>query len=173
MSAIIVALANDYAIGRDGDIPWRLPKDFQYFKSLTTGRIVVMGRKTWESLPKKPLPDRTNVIISSTINPSDVPKDVLIFSSLDAFNEYAKNKQISTHDIFYIGGSAIFKDAIEIVDTLYLTHVDIEVPDADVRFPDFNKSDWIVSNDHIFDVSTAIVAAKAYKYDRKSMNDNV
>lgn len=115
MVNIIVATTEDYLIGSGNKLPWHLPSDLKHFKELTTGNVVIMGRKTFESI-SKPLPNRTNVII--TRNKEYKAEGCVIFNSLsEAIITY------SNHEIFIIGGGEIYKEALYIVDRIYLTRI--------------------------------------------------
>jgi dihydrofolate reductase len=138
MVAIIVAIAKNNVIGNTNDLPWYLPEDLKRFKKITTGHTVVMGRKTYESIINrlgKPLPNRKNVVITRQDN-YPVPEGVLVFHDLDSVLQLLKNE-----DVFIIGGAEIFKLALPLVDTLYVTHVYKEYP-GDVYFPEVNWSEW-------------------------------
>jgi dihydrofolate reductase len=124
--AIIVAVAKNRGIGKDGKLPWHISEDLKRFKRLTTGHTVLMGRRTWESLGK-PLPNRRNVIVTSRYIPG-----VETYRSLEAALEALKGEE----KVFVIGGAALFSPMLEQADELYLTRVNREV-DADVFFPPF------------------------------------
>lgn len=135
--AIVVAYGLDRAIGANGDLPWKraLPADLAHFKRLTTGGCVIMGRKTFESIGSKPLPDRENIVISS--RPTGV-KGVLTavnFSSALALTRY---------DTFIIGGAQVYAEALEHPDitTIYATEVQAESPEADTFFPPLDHQKW-------------------------------
>ena len=120
MIALIAAIAKNNCIGNHGEIPWHLPEDMKRFKELTMGKIVLMGRKTWESLPEKwrPLPGRKNIVITRQ-EPYSVASNVEVFHTVE--------EAISTHpteDIFIIGGAEIYRQTIDQADTLCITHVD-------------------------------------------------
>ncbi len=137
MVSIIAAIAKNNCIGKDGTLPWQLPEDLKRFRALTTGKVVIMGRKTWDSIPEKfrPLPNRTNVVITRQSDFA-VPEGVTIFSSLEAaLQKYAHE------DVMIIGGSQIYAAAMPLAKTLYITHVDQEV-DGDAFFPMIDTSIW-------------------------------
>ena len=117
MAIVIVAADENGIIGNNNEIPWKLPEDQKLFKQITTGHNVIMGRKTWQSLPKKPLPNRVNYVISSQ---NLVVSNALVFNDL---NEAIKNA--SENKTFIIGGSEIYKLAFEIdcVDSIILSRV--------------------------------------------------
>lgn len=116
MTLILVA-DNDWAIGKNGDLLARLPADMKRFREITTGHTVVMGRKTYESFPKRPLPDRVNCVISraeKTIEGAEV------FGSIEEFLEYAKDIK---DEIFVIGGGEIYRQMLPYCDKAYITRV--------------------------------------------------
>ena len=134
--SIIVAAAENNAIGRKGDIPWHISEDFKYFKRVTSGHPVVMGYMTWVSLPHKPLPKRENIIIS--IFPMEQPPydNVRIVSSLEEALEGAQE------EIFVIGGGYTYAQAMQYADRIYLTRVHKTVDDADTFFPEIPENEW-------------------------------
>lgn len=137
MIALIVAVADNGVIGQNNQLPWHLPADLAFFKKVTKGHTVIMGRKTAESIGK-PLPGRRNIVISSQIN-----------LNLPSGFEYAPNleealKQVTPQEVsFLIGGSRIFDEALSrnLPDRLYITRVR-NTPKGDVFLPDFDLSQW-------------------------------
>ncbi len=145
MLTLIAGIAQNNCIGNNGTLPWHIPEDLKHFKELTTNKTVVMGRKTWESLPEKfrPLPNRKNVVITRQTDYS-VPEGVIVFSSIeDAF------AQLATEDIFIIGGAELYKQTIDHADALEMTHINQTV-DGDAFFPQINAETWreISREDH-------------------------
>ena len=138
MLALIAAISKNNCIGKDGSLPWHIPEDMAHFKSLTMGNTVLMGRKTWESIPEKfrPLPGRKNVIVTRQEN-FDAPEGVEVFFDLDEALEANKEK-----NIFVIGGGQIYTQTIDRADTLYLTRVAQYVEGCDVFFPNIDPSLW-------------------------------
>lgn len=141
-TSLIVALAENNCIGLDNRMPWHISDDLKRFKALTTGHPVIMGRKTFESILgylKKPLPDRTNIIVSRsgfTHNFDDAP----VFTTLENAIKHAKT--LATTEVFIIGGAQIYTQAIALADTLHLTRVHKPV-EGDAFFPTFNENDWL------------------------------
>lgn len=133
--SLIVAMAKDRAIGRDNDLPWHLPADLKYFKSVTMGKPIVMGRKTYDSIGR-PLPGRRNIVI--TRNADWQADGVDVVSSLAEAKELA----LGHDEAMIIGGAQIYAQALEYVDRLYITEVDLLVPDADAHFPEFASENW-------------------------------
>ena len=132
---MIVAIGKDGAIGQNGDLIWKIPDDLKRFKALTTGHPVIMGRKTWESLPKKPLPNRKNIILTRQ-------KDFEVSGAETAHSIDEALDLTANQDCFIIGGAEIYKAFMPIVSELFLTVVDATCPDADA-FLNLNLSeDW-------------------------------
>ncbi len=133
--SVIVAMAEDRAIGRDNDMPWHLPADLKYFKATTMGKPIVMGRKTYESIGR-PLPGRRNIVVTRNADWSAEGVDVV--PSLQA----AKEVIADADEAMIIGGAQIYGQCLDVADKLYITEIAITVPDADAWFPAFNKADW-------------------------------
>ena len=151
----VVAMSNNQVIGINNDLPWSLKDDLAHFKKYTTGKIIIMGRKTFESIGR-PLPNRDNFVISSTLNSVD---GVSIFPSLD--DALAAANAQNTHDeIAIIGGGYLFRDSINIFNKLVLTRVNCSI-EGDVFYPkiDFNrwklegKEDFFKNDDNQYDFS--------------------
>lgn len=133
----IVAHDESMGIGKDGQLPWYEPEDLKRFARLTKGHSVLMGRKTWESLPKKPLPLRTNIVCSRYAEFLQLPKGVLKFE--DAEEAILSLKKKSDENILWvIGGAEIYKTTIDLWDKLYVTKIP-RTHDCDVFFPDYSK----------------------------------
>ncbi len=151
MISIVVAHSANRVIGREGELPWRLPSDLKRFRDLTTGHAVVMGRTTYESLPARvrPLPGRRNIVLST--NPSYGPAGAEVFGDLHAALDACGR------DCFVIGGGITYAEALPLTDRVYATHVDCEV-DGDAYFPELPAHDWhcvergepVAENDHTF-----------------------
>lgn len=131
--SMIFAMDNNRLIGRDNDLPWHLPADLAYFKRVTTGHPVLMGRKTFESIGR-PLPNRHNIVV--TRDSSYQADGVEIFHSLDAALEAYRDQEV-----FIIGGSEIYKLALPIASKLYITQIDEEF-EGDAYFPEIDQSMW-------------------------------
>lgn len=138
--AIIVAVAGNGVIGRDNALPWRLSGDLKNFKAVTLGKPVVMGRKTFESIGR-PLPGRSNIVVSR--NPQFAAEGVLTATGLDAALALADGiaQRDGAGEIMVIGGSEIYRQALPLCRTLYLTRVHAEVP-GDAWFPDVDAAQW-------------------------------
>jgi dihydrofolate reductase len=134
--SLVVAVAKNGAIGVDGGLPWRLPGDLAFFKRVTMGKPLVMGRKTWESLPRKPLPGRPNLVV--TRQAGFAAEGAEVFAAVDAALDHAATLG---EEIAVIGGAEIYRQTLARADRLYLTEVDAE-PEADTFFPTFDRGDW-------------------------------
>lgn len=147
----MVAYAKNRVIGRDGELPWRLPSDLRHFRELTSGHAVVMGRRTWESLPPRfrPLPERRNVVLSR--RPGYNAEGAEVFDSLDSALAACDG------DCFVIGGDATYRQALPLAVRVYATRVEAEA-EGDAFFPELPASEWrcvetsepVVENDHKF-----------------------
>jgi len=131
---LIAAVARNGVIGRDGAIPWRLPGDLPRFKRITMGCPVIMGRKTWLSLGK-PLPGRRNVVISRT--PGVKLEGADVFVSLPEAIAACRDAA----EVFVIGGTAAYREALPLAERLLLTEIDADI-EGDAHFPDFDRSQW-------------------------------
>ena len=138
----LVAVSNNNVIGKDNDLPWKLKRDLQHFKNYTTGKTIVMGRKTYESIGR-PLPNRRNIIISSTIRSIDGAE---VFSSLEAALEALKHED----EIIITGGSYLFNDTTDIVNKLVITFVDTSIEDGDVFYSDIDYKKWDLVEENFY-----------------------
>src|ERR1041385_4080876 len=123
--SIIAAVAKNGVIGKSNDLPWRLPDDMKYFMQTTQGHHVIMGRKNYESLPEKfrPLPNRTNIVVTRQKD-FHAPACTVVNELKDGVQLAAKNQE---QNLFIIGGAEIYKLALPLTDTLFLTEIDAEV----------------------------------------------
>ena len=136
-----LARARNGVIGRDGVLPWRLATDMAHFKALTLGKPVIMGRKTWDSLPRRPLPGRTNIVL--TRDGSFEPRNAVRCEDFSEAVQIAREQasEDGASEVCVIGGAALFALALPKARRLYLTEVDAEV-EGDVMFPDFDEGQW-------------------------------
>jgi dihydrofolate reductase len=133
MIALIVAMDRGRLIGRDGDLPWRLPNDLKHFKQLTVGKTVLMGRRTWESLGR-PLPQRDNWVLTRDRNFH--AEGARVFPALeDALAAHGAG------ELMVIGGAELYRQTLPLAQRLYLTEVDAEL-DGDTHFPAFDREQW-------------------------------
>jgi len=136
----IVAMDRNRVIGREGDLPWRLPSDLKHFKRVTLGKPCLMGRKTWESLPF-PLPGRPNLVL--TRNADYVAKGAQVFSDMHTMigEGYELAGTAGVDEIMLIGGAQLYETLLPRCDRLYITKVDAEV-EGDAVFPEIDPAQW-------------------------------
>jgi dihydrofolate reductase len=133
--ALIAAVATNGIIGRNGTMPWHLSADLKYFKTLTSGKRIVMGRRTWEAFPK-PLPNREHVVVTST--EQSLPDGVIKVRSL---TEALNLPPHAETPVFVIGGNAMYRESLALADDLYLTEIDASV-DGDTTFPAWDRNQF-------------------------------
>lgn len=140
----IVAMDNNNVIGRDGDLPWRLPSDLKHFKRVTLGKPCLMGRKTWESLPF-PLPGRPNLVLSR--NADYLAEGAEVFTDLPAMigQGFELAGKSGVDEIMLIGGGQLYASLLPHCERLYVTQVDTEVQ-GDAVFPEISRDDWQMSS---------------------------
>lgn len=142
MIALIVAFAKDQVIGNKGCIPWKIKGEQKRFKKLTTGNVVIMGRRSYEEIGK-PLPNRTTIVISSTQNYDG--ENCMTAKSVAEAIEMAGER-----DIYISGGARVYEEALPLVEKMYITEVDLEV-EGDTYFPPFDKEQFIKEIDERFE----------------------
>jgi dihydrofolate reductase len=135
--SIIVAIGSNNEIGRGGDMIWHVGEDLRRFKAITTNHTVIMGRKTWESLPKAPLPNRRNIVVSRNAEYSAPGAEV--FTSLAE----ALSAAAAEDEVFVMGGGEIYRQALPRATRIYLTRIHAGAPDADTFFPAFTDDRWM------------------------------
>ena len=135
--SLIAAVAGNGAIGKDNALPWHLPEDMRHFRETTRGKPVIMGRKTWESLPDafRPLPGRHNIVVSR--NPAYQAPGATLATSLDE----ALLEAAAAEEVFVIGGAQLYQQALALASRLYLTEIDASV-DGDAFFPPVLAHEW-------------------------------
>ena len=126
----IAAMSLNRVIGKDNDIPWRIPEDWKWVKQKTSGHIIVMGRRTFESLGRRPLPNRENIVVSRTLSETE---GFQVIRALSELNDFKTDKEI-----WIFGGAEIYRSALPKVDELFLTVVN-RVVNGDVFFPEFEE----------------------------------
>jgi len=141
----IVAMDRNNVIGREGDLPWRLPSDLKHFKRVTLGKPCLMGRKTWESLPF-PLPGRPNLVLSR--NEEYKAKGAEMFSDINAMvgQGFELAGASGVDEVMLIGGAQLYKTLLPRCDRLYVTRVDADV-DGDAAFPEIDPNQWHLSRE--------------------------
>ncbi len=134
MFIIIAAIGKNNELGKNNNLIWHLPNDLKFFKEKTMNHPILMGRNTFESLPKL-LPNRKHIVLSRGKN---FPDEVKVYSSIEEFlNSYEENE-----DIFIIGGAQVYRQMMPYANSMYLTHIDAEDLSADVYFPEIVYDDW-------------------------------
>ena len=156
MIGIIAARSSNNVIGKDGRIPWKIEGEQKQFKELTTGNVVVMGRKTYEEIGH-PLPNRKTIVISKT--KIFEGENLRTAGSVKEALELAEEAGAQGQKVFIAGGYGVYKEALPFADVLYLTEVDLVIENGDVFFPDFNEED--------FDITIGETAGDEIKYTRK------
>lgn len=143
--ALIAAVAENGVIGVRNTIPWRLPSDFAYFKRMTVGKPLIMGRKTFESIGK-PLPERVNIVVSR--RQGYQPEGVLVMNGLGAALEHAQAIAAAdgAGEVMIGGGEAIYREAMPLADRLYISHVALS-PEGDSFFPQIDPAVWQVADE--------------------------
>ena len=147
--SLIVAIAQNGAIGKDNQLLWKIRDDLKLFKATTNGHVVIHGRKSFESIGK-PLPNRSNIII--TRNREYQPNGAFVTHSLNEALELAYQIE-QNNEVFILGGAEIYRQALPLVDKLYISHVHASFPDADTFFPKFDLSQWNLKSKQSFDQS--------------------
>ena len=139
--SLVVAASRNDVIGREGELPWRLPDDLRHFKRLTTGKAVIMGRRTFESIGR-PLPERRNIVM--TRDEEFAAEGCEMASSLTE----AMDLVDGADEVMIIGGGQVYRDFLTLADRIYLTRVQAEV-DGDTKFPEIDENLWrLVSSEH-------------------------
>lgn len=139
--ALVVAVSRNGVIGKEGGLPWHLASDLKLFKSITMGKPIIMGRKTWESLPRKPLPGRLNIVVSRKLNYA-AEGAVVVSGSAEAMR--IAGFENST-EVAVIGGGEIYQMFLPLATRIYRTDVDIDV-DGDTCFPDLPPVEWSLTS---------------------------
>jgi dihydrofolate reductase len=161
MVSIIVAVSNDWGIGKDNELLWRISEDLKRFKRLTTGKAVIMGKRTWESLPVRPLPDRKNIVLTDL--PNEQIEGALTVYSIDE----ALSKCPANEEVFIIGGGSVYRQFMPFADRLYITHVCKNTP-ADIYFPEIDMTIWkIISEEDFPETETNNISYKYVIYERR------
>ena len=145
MIALIVARSKNNVIGKNGRIPWQIPGEQKQFKELTTGNIVIMGRKSYEEIGH-PLPNRKTIVISSKkkFEGQDLTTAASVKEALTlAANGFARPDQ----NIYIAGGYGVYKEALPFVEVMYITEIDLNIKDGDTFFPDFDENDFVMTSE--------------------------
>ncbi|ORM23936.1 dihydrofolate reductase [Williamsia sp. 1135] len=163
--ALIWAQSTSGVIGRDGGMPWHLPEDQKYFRTITGHHPVVMGRRTWDSLPERfrPLPNRANLVITRQ---RDWQGDGAQ-SFPDITSALAAAEQLDD-TVFVIGGGEIYRAAIDVADTAYVTEIDIDISDGDTLAPELDPHRWALDADEDWHESASGVRHRFLRYSAKA-----
>ena len=153
---VIAAMSENRVIGSDNTLPWSLKADMERFKKLTLGWPCVMGRKTWESLPKRPLPGRPNIVISRSLPPASAPEAAVFPSLQEAVQHCAEYEKI-----FICGGASVYAEALPLADRIELTviHQNYE---GDAFFPEIDNALWQITRTEDFDGFSFISYSKIH-----------
>ena len=135
--SLVYAISRNGVIGRDGGLPWKISGDLKNFKAVTMGKPLVMGRKTWDSLPRKPLPGRLNIVISR--NASFAAEGAVAVRDVNHALEVAQ--KVNPSEICVIGGAEIFRQVLPLADKIYLSEIDADF-EGDVSLPPLPERDW-------------------------------
>lgn len=139
MISAIVAVDENYGIGYKNELLCHIKEDLKNFKKLTTNNMVVMGKKTWDSLPNKPLPNRINVVVTNSVDTISLI-DGVIYVKLDTLKRYLEDWE--DHNIFVIGGGQIYKELLPYCDYVHLTKIHKSFENVDTYFPELKESEW-------------------------------
>lgn len=144
----IVAMDEGRVIGNNGTLPWHIPEDLTHFKQLTTGHVVLMGRKTWDSLPERfrPLPNRLNVVVSRSPRRASLPEEVHWYTSLEEAIELAESEQMNDKKLWVIGGAELYRQFLPYCKTVYVTRVRGQ-HEGDVTFPEFERDFRLIAQE--------------------------
>ena len=159
--SIVVAASENNAIGQDNALLWKLPNDMKFFKNLTWGMPVIMGRKTFESMASKPLPGRINIVISR--NPDALPSMENVWPASGLENAISLAHSTDCLEAFIIGGGDIYRQSFTIADRIYMTRVYANYPDADTFFPAIDESSFRIAD--AVDMPADEKHAQAYRFE--------
>jgi len=147
MISIIVAIAENYAIGKKGDLLCHMPEDLKHFKTITSGKTVLMGERTFFSLPKHPLPNRRNIVLTDVKGKTFEGAEAVY--SIDELMELI-NGDASLNgengEVFVIGGGMVYRQMMPLADKLYITHIHHSWEDADTFFPEIKEDEWALES---------------------------
>lgn len=165
--SLIVAHSSNRVIGIDGQLPWHIPDDLKYFKAITIGKPIIMGRKTFDSIGK-PLPGRLNIIITKNTDLSI--EECVVVNNLEAAiseaTNFFKTQDTEQEEIFIIGGAQIFKQSMEFVNKIYITEVHAEYA-GDVFFDELSDNDWIEVGRDLHDSQNDKIPFSFVTYNKK------
>ena len=160
--ALIAAIGKNNELGKDNNLIWKFKEDMKFFRANTIGKPIVMGRKTFESLPGL-LPERKHIIL--TTKDVELDPEVVIVHSLDELLDYMDGKD---EEFMIIGGASLYAQTIDYADELLLTEIDAEDKDADAYFPEFNTEDW--ESKEVMSFREKDIDCKTLVYKRRKTN---
>ena len=146
ITSAIVAMSTNRVIGKDGDLPWHLPRDMKYFKKVTMGHHVIMGRESFASMGYVPLKGRINIVL--TRNPYFITSSAIVFHSIEEALSFAHREK--ENEAFILGGGIIFAQSMHLIEKIYLTEVISEVV-GDIYFPELDINEWDILSSEYFD----------------------
>lgn len=158
---IIAAIGKNRELGKKGDLIWHIPEDLKYFKEKTMGKTIVVGKNTFNSLPKL-LPGRKHVILSED---NDFNKDIgdsIVFHIKEELMNYLNN-DLKDEEVFIAGGASMYSLFIDTCDRMYLTRIDAEDKEADVYFPEFADKDWDDDMEYMYECNGIVVKHMVYR----------
>ena len=158
MISIIVAVSDDWGIGKDNELLWHISEDLKRFKRITIGKTLIMGKKTWESLPTRPLPGRKNIVLTDL--PDEQIEGAITVYSIDE----ALSKCTAEDEVFIIGGGSVYRQFMSLAHRLYITHVHKNRP-ADIFFPPIDPAVWKIVSEE--DFTDSEIPYKNIIYERK------
>jgi dihydrofolate reductase len=146
--SLIAAASLNNVIGKNGDIPWDMPRDMRLFREITTGHHILSGRKNYMSIPDKyrPLEKRVNMVVTRNVDFHD--KGALVFHAIEDAVEYAR--KAGENELMIIGGGEIYKECLKIADNIYLSRIQAEI-DGDTYFPEVDEEQWMLLDAEYFD----------------------
>lgn len=161
--SLIVAVADNGAMGKDGQLPWHLPHDLRFFKDKTMGKPMLMGRRTFQSFPK-PLPGRLHIVVSS--QNIEVPDGVVLVHSVEEGLRLLEKQD--TNEAFVIGGAMLFNEVMDRLDRAYITRVHTKVAQADTFFTELNKNSWKLLHEETYPANEKNIYPMTFQFwDRK------
>ena len=151
MISIIVAIAENYAIGKKGDLLCHMPADLKHFKDITSGQTVMMGERTFFSLPKHPLPNRRNIVLTDVAGKTFEGAEAVysideMVKKVESRKTASSSLKVESEEAFVIGGGMVYRQMMPLADKLYITHIHHSWEDADTFFPEIKESEWKLLN---------------------------
>ena len=151
MISIIVAIAENYAIGKKGDLLCHMPADLKHFKDITSGKTVMMGERTFFSLPKHPLPNRRNIVLTDVAGKTFEGAEAVYSieekkKKVESRKTATSSLKVESEEAFVIGGGMVYRQMMPLADKLYITHIHHSWEDADTFFPEIKESEWKLLN---------------------------